>query len=726
MRLLVFFPLVTLSQNIQNELQPEFISISEEDKEILKEHFDQAEKLEVADDSDDENDPIDLHMAEFEDIDQALRRVNIDYDSICGRPTIEPHGDLFFDLPLNPLSVESLESGLDIDRIVGGTEAVPHSWPWQAKVKICSRWRCTKLCGGSIVSSSYVVTAAHCIPPRGYTGLITVGDHDIEDLDKKNENQDFSYRKTYRIMKVLSHRHWNKRSRYNDIALLKTSSPINFNDGVKPICLPDNDVCINDHTACVVTGWGKTGEKEDTSAVLQEVAVRTLPNDMCSRKLIYDSNVNAEKQICAGFVEGGKDSCSGDSGGPLVCKSSEKGPWMLYGIVSWGYGCARKNKPGVYVRVSSYVSWIEHAIRISRGGNNQIGKLSGADNVCLTCGNIGDQCDPEIVGTYSSDTMPEVTLPPRTTTTTPTTVPTTTTSTTTTEKPKPWEQNFQNDNAQVTEDSSDQGYTYTDTCGNGIRLTDEKGGIKSQNFGERYPKNTRCKWIIGKSGPQEWNQVNVQFNDLDLSKTCGRNGDKLVLKCKKKTAIYCSGRVTGGDYDEPLFECDSEITIEFTSDSSDMGDGTGFKLLYRHRPEAELNKCGQLAEISIESSDPFSRHNWEAWPIKPNWDCRFTVQCPAGQRVTAVVDQNKTFLSAREKLQRSKKNRKAKKNRYVPVTCYDKMTLFGGSKWQTEVCGKRSLTPTKIIRTGLSRGSIRLQSDKRFNIQERVAVKFSC
>ena len=62
--------------------------------------------------------------------------------------------------------------------------------------------------------------------------------------------------------------------------------------------------------------------------------------------------------VCAGYAEGGKDSCEGDSGGPLMVWSDEQAAWVLAGVVSNGIRCAEPNLPGIYVRVSEYVDWI--------------------------------------------------------------------------------------------------------------------------------------------------------------------------------------------------------------------------------------------------------------------------------------------------------------------------------------------------------------------------------
>ena len=100
-------------------------------------------------------------------------------------------------------------------------------------------------------------------------------------------------------------------------------------------------------TPCVVTGWGLVSEYGGFPDELQEVAVKLIDRERCRQYSGYEKLT--DRMQCAGYESGKKDACSGDSGGPLVCKAGGKnsnGPWVLYGIVSWGYGCARPGNPG--------------------------------------------------------------------------------------------------------------------------------------------------------------------------------------------------------------------------------------------------------------------------------------------------------------------------------------------------------------------------------------------
>ena len=110
---------------------------------------------------------------------------------------------------------------------------------------------------------------------------------------------------------------------------------------MKPLCLPkQNGVCFEAETKCVVVGWGYLKERGPTSQKLMQVAVEILDHETCNSNDWYNGAVS-EGMICAGFVEGGRDSCSGDSGGALICKSESEetveNAWVHYGIVSWGY-----------------------------------------------------------------------------------------------------------------------------------------------------------------------------------------------------------------------------------------------------------------------------------------------------------------------------------------------------------------------------------------------------
>jgi hypothetical protein len=103
----------------------------------------------------------------------------------------------------------------------------------------------------------------------------------------------------------------------------------------------------------LVSGWGATAEGGSSAAILQKVRVPIVSNTTCNAA--YGGGITAN-MLCAGLVEGGKDSCQGDSGGPLVVPDGSG--WRLAGVVSFGNGCARPNFYGVYTRISSFTTWI--------------------------------------------------------------------------------------------------------------------------------------------------------------------------------------------------------------------------------------------------------------------------------------------------------------------------------------------------------------------------------
>jgi secreted trypsin-like serine protease len=110
-----------------------------------------------------------------------------------------------------------------------------------------------------------------------------------------------------------------------------------------------------------VTGWGTTAEnKTRYSPVLNEVQVDLVSKEVCNSNKSYNGSI-VDEYFCAGFPGGGRDSCGGDSGGPLVCPNKE-GQYVLTGVVSWGHGCARPNKYGVYLDVRKLLPFIKETI----------------------------------------------------------------------------------------------------------------------------------------------------------------------------------------------------------------------------------------------------------------------------------------------------------------------------------------------------------------------------
>ncbi|XP_037673594.1 plasminogen-like [Choloepus didactylus] len=144
-----------------------------------------------------------------------------------------------------------------------------------------------------------------------------------------------------------------------DMALLKLKSPAIITDKVIPACLPTANYVVADRTECYITGWGET-QGTSGAGFLKEAQLPVIENKVCNRLEYLNGRVRST-ELCAGQLSGGTDSCQGDSGGPLVCFEMDK--YILQGVTSWGLGCARPNKPGVYVRVSRFVTWIEGVMK---------------------------------------------------------------------------------------------------------------------------------------------------------------------------------------------------------------------------------------------------------------------------------------------------------------------------------------------------------------------------
>lgn len=237
----------------------------------------------------------------------------------------------------------------DFTRIVGGVPATAGEFPFMVSLQSGS----SHFCGGSLIHKSWVLTAAHCVR-SGTSGLkVRVG------LLKQG---DTSGVETFSAKKVMIHPENSSSNNDYDVALIQLNGESRF----APITLNSKNIDIPDEEdkaqVATTVGWGTTSESGSLSSKLLKVDVPLVSTRNCESA--YSGQIT-KTMICAGFEKGGKDSCQGDSGGPLVIRSSS-GERLLAGVVSWGAGCARPKKYGVYADVNSALSWIENQL----GGTN--------------------------------------------------------------------------------------------------------------------------------------------------------------------------------------------------------------------------------------------------------------------------------------------------------------------------------------------------------------------
>jgi len=254
---------------------------------------------------------------------------------------------------------DSCKCGLhaNLKWIVGGTETEKNEYPWQ--VGFVEKGDSLIWCGGSLISDSWVLTAAHCTEPHRAGDLqILLGHHDSNDLSRTIRSN---------VAQIVNHPKYDEGTHNNyDLSLVKLETKIDFRrtPSVRPVCLPRDD--HNDYVGykATVSGWGTVKAGGERSNVLLEVDVNVIDNDSCWKDFRYRQAEITEQMLCAHVEGGGKDSCQGDSGGPLVTHGSGDGYTAgqnheLIGVVSWGNGCAEADYPGVYSRVSKQLGWIE-------------------------------------------------------------------------------------------------------------------------------------------------------------------------------------------------------------------------------------------------------------------------------------------------------------------------------------------------------------------------------
>ncbi|XP_024105368.2 trypsin-2-like isoform X1 [Pongo abelii] len=224
----------------------------------------------------------------------------------------------------------------DDDNVVRRYTCEENSVPYQ--VSLNSGYH---FCGGSLLSEQWVVSAGHCYKSHIQVRL---GEHNIEVLEG---NEQF-----INAAKIIHHPIYNSWTLDNDILMIKLSMPAVINAHVSTISLPTAPLAAG--TECLISGWGNTlSSGANYPDELQCLDTCVLTQADCEAS--YPGEIT-NTMFCVGFLEGGKDSCRVDSGSPVVCNGE------LQGVVSWGYCCALKNRPGVYAKVYNYMNWIKDTI----------------------------------------------------------------------------------------------------------------------------------------------------------------------------------------------------------------------------------------------------------------------------------------------------------------------------------------------------------------------------
>ncbi|KAJ8978406.1 hypothetical protein NQ317_008481, partial [Molorchus minor] len=283
----------------------------------------------------------------------------------------------------------------NIGRIIHGKQSIRGAWPWQVSLQLLhpqfgflGHW-----CGGVMISTEWVLTAAHCIHndlfnlPLAALWTAVVGDWD-------REVEEFSEERIP-IDEIILHERFHNFQ--HDIALMKLSRPVKLmgESRIRSVCLPTKRLSHNQTDLCIATGWGRDVEDGFLAGKLLEARVPVHDNAVCRKKYGHAVNIRSG-HLCAGHLDGTSGTCVeaeeqeeegkeensiddiefediefilvnnlGDSGGPLQCAMND-GRWILAGITSFGSGCAKPGFPDVYTRLSYYLPWIRAKTRSLR------------------------------------------------------------------------------------------------------------------------------------------------------------------------------------------------------------------------------------------------------------------------------------------------------------------------------------------------------------------------